>query len=247
MGAGNVAQHLFTAFTNAATVQVVQLFLRDTTKCPSVFGNVPITDKPENIGNADVYLMAVSDTAIPSVSTHLKTKKGIVAHTSGATHINAITAERKGVFYPLQTFSKSVAVDFSEIPICVEASESKDEELLMDLGNTISNQVYPVNSERREQLHLAAVFVNNFTNYLFAIGKKLLEAQELPFGILHPLIQETVNKLTTVDPWEAQTGPARRNDVITMQKHLDGLHDPIHKKIYQLLSEAIKQHYEEKL
>jgi predicted short-subunit dehydrogenase-like oxidoreductase (DUF2520 family) len=150
---------------------------------------------------------------------------------------------RKGVFYPLQTFSKNREVNFNNVPICVEATEAEDLKLLMNLGKSLSEKVVEVNSEERTKLHLAAVFVNNFVNHLYAIGDDILSDNELPFDLLHPLIEETASKIKTLAPSQVQTGPASRGDQKTIEKHLHLLKEGPISVLYQQLTESItKKH-----
>ena len=150
---------------------------------------------------------------------------------------------RKGVFYPLQSFSKNSEVDFSEIPICIETQNDTDLVLLKQLGNSISNNVLTVSSEKREKIHLSAVIVNNFVNYLYQVANDLLHEQSLSFDLLKPLILETANKIISLSPAEAQTGPAKRNDKKTIEKQLYLLKESPYKDIYQDLTNSILKKY----
>ena len=133
------------------------------------------------------------------------------------------------------------------MPICIEANEGQSLILLRSLAHTLSQNVHEVNSEQRKKLHLAAVFLNNFTNYLYGIGEEICMKEGLSFDLLKPLIQETAEKIQSMSPKEAQTGPARRNDQKSMQDHLKLLDNDKHIALYNLMSEAIKQLYEEKI
>ena len=101
---------------------------------------------------------------------------------------------------------------------------------------------YEINSEQRKALHVSAVFVNNFVNHLYQMGNKICTENNVPFEILKPLIQETANKIMTLSPNEAQTGPAIRNDKQTIASHLDFLLDENQKNIYQILTQSIQNH-----
>ena len=241
MGTGNVAHHLFDAFYQKVEIKVEQVFGRSSNELAKFASKCDTTTNPKDIIDANVYIIAISDTAIGEVSKLLKDKKGLVVHTSGGTSIDSICTERKGVFYPLQTFTKGKKVDFTNIPICIETHHKKDVAVLRFLAEKISKVVYEVSSKQREKLHLAAVFVNNFTNHMYTIGSEICKKEGLPMQLLHPLLKETVSKLVDLNPSEAQTGPAKRNDILIMQKHLDSLDNPLHKKIYQLISESIKE------
>jgi predicted short-subunit dehydrogenase-like oxidoreductase (DUF2520 family) len=153
---------------------------------------------------------------------------------------------RKGVFYPLQSFSKNSEVDFSKIPICIEADNDVDLDLLKQLGSSISKNVLTVSSEKREKIHLSAVIVNNFVNYLYQVANDLMQEQSLSFDLLKPLILETANKITSLSPAEAQTGPAKRNDKKTIEKQLNLLKESPYKDIYQDLTNSILKKYNNK-
>ena len=151
---------------------------------------------------------------------------------------------RKGIFYPLQTFSKNREVNFNTIPICIEAKEEADLELLTNLGNSLSEKVVEIDSDERSKLHLAAVFVNNFVNHLYAIGDDILGNNELSFDLLHPLIEETASKVKTLSPSEVQTGPARRGDQKTIEKHLHLLTEGPESELYQQLTESLMKKFD---
>ena len=247
IGTGNVAHHLFDAFLLQQGVLVKQVYGRNKQSLEYFSKNCKVTSNANAIEEADLFIIAVNDDAIFEVSTILKDKKGIVAHTSGTVAIENISNTRSGVFYPLQTFTKNKKLDFSNIPICIEANNKKDLKVIGQLAKSISTQVHEVSSAQREKLHLAAVFVNNFTNHMYSIGHEICRKDGIPFGILKPLMEETIAKLEFLSPKKTQTGPAKRNDLLTMQKHLAAIDNPLHKKIYQLISESIKEENEEKL
>ncbi|WP_108424671.1 Rossmann-like and DUF2520 domain-containing protein [Flagellimonas amoyensis] len=247
LGTGNLAMHLFRAFSATTGAQVVQVVGRNPESLRSFSTQVATTTDPTSIKDADVYIIAVKDDAIAEVSRQLNEKNGVVVHTSGAVAMDALTPENRGVFYPLQTFTKGKDIDFGKVPICIEAKEEQSLALLKSLALTLSQNVHEVNSEQRKKLHLAAVFVNNFTNHLYGIGEELCEKEGLSFDLLKPLILETAEKIQSMSPKEAQTGPARRSDQKSMQDHLKLLNNDKHIALYNLMSEAIKQVYEKEL
>lgn len=245
LGAGNVAYHLSKAIQNTTNFEVVQIFNRTLTNIDPALSAIPATDNPKAIATADVYIIAVSDDFIETISEQLRDKKGLIVHTSGNTPMEVLNVhESYGVFYPLQTFSKSRTIDFSEIPICIEAHTDEHLNVLKALGKSLSNDVQEVSSAQRKGLHLAAVFVCNFVNHLYAIGAEICQENNLSFDVLKPLIVETANKVMDLSPSEAQTGPAKRNDKKTIKNHLKSLNQKEHQKIYKLLSKAIKKNYE---
>lgn len=224
IGQGNVAHHLYKAFSKAKKVDVSTINSR----------------KLNNISEADIYIIAVSDDAISKVSSKIKSKKAIVVHTSGSVSINSLkNSGRKGVFYLLQSFSKNKEINFDEIPFCLEAENSKDLELLETLAKSIGKNIYHINSEQRKSLHIAAVFVNNFTNHMYKIGEDICNKHQVPFDVLQPLIKETALKIGNLSPEKAQTGPAIRNDQQTINNHLELLNNE-QQEIYQLITKSIQ-------
>jgi len=246
IGSGNVAQHLIKAFTKSESVEIVQVFSRKKEKLSAVIDFDKIVDDFKDLIEADLYIIAVTDNAIAEVSKQLPFNNQLVVHTSGTASIETLEEKnRKGVFYPLQTFSKNKDVDFSVIPICLEAENTFDFHVLETVAKSISNAVFPINSEQRKALHVAAVFVNNFTNHLYQIGEEICEENKVPFEILKPLILETADKINTLSPVDAQTGPAKRNDTNTIDAHLDYLQDANQKNIYKILTQSIQNNGKE--
>lgn len=244
LGGGNVATHLAKAFLKASGVQLVQIYARTIAQVDAFKQQTSITNSLELLNDADVYIISVSDDAVAKVSAELVAKNKLVVHTSGSVSLDALQKhDRSGVFYPLQSFSKEKEVDFTTIPFCLETSHKEDYALLEQLASSIGKNIYAINSEQRKCLHVAAVFVNNFTNHMYKIGNDICNQYEVPFEVLAPLIQETAQKITALSPEEAQTGPAKRNDKKTIDNHL-GLLDEHQQKIYQLITKSIQNNGE---
>ncbi|MFD2550697.1 Rossmann-like and DUF2520 domain-containing protein [Bizionia sediminis] len=242
LGAGNVATHLFEVFLHSETIKIVQWYNRSLRALAMYQDQVETTNNLNDLKPADVYIIAVSDDAISGLSEQLPFKNRLIAHTSGSVSVYDLDKKnRRAVFYPLQTFSKGVAIDMSAVPICIETTEKQDVPLLKALGKQIGCHTHKVNSEQRRALHLAAVFVNNFTNQLYRVAHEITEQEGVEFDILKPLILETANKVQTISPYLAQTGPAKRNDKKTIKKHLKLLTNEHHQAIYKLLTSSIKK------
>lgn len=248
LGFGNVGKQLSEAFHHAPEVELRQIYNRSEVILPTSLQQVSLTNKLSKIQEADVYVIALPDDHIAALSSNLDKVNGLVVHTSGGVAMDTLDkTNRRGVFYPLQTFSKDMSVDFSSIPICIEAEFMEDLELLRKLGESVSQKVQEVSSENRARLHLSAVFVNNFVNHLYCISEELLQQNELDFELLKPLIRETARKIEDLSPSEAQTGPARRNDEKTLKKHLQMLKESPYKELYRDLTESIQKTYGKKL
>lgn len=243
-GSGNVAQHLLIAFQQSAKVEVLQVVVRDKNKAELSISANRITDQFEHIPQADIYLLAVSDAALPELSAKLPFTNCLVAHTSGSVALSALDPKnRRAVFYPLQTFSKSRSVEYSRVPVCLEWENMQDQAILTELAHCLSPNCYTIDSTQRKALHVAAVFVNNFVNHLYHIGEELCEEHQLPFDILKPLIAETTEKAQHLSPRLGQTGPAIRNDHITLDTHLALLNQENQQALYRLLTHSIQQTY----
>lgn len=245
IGSGNVAQHLITAFQeiqkSGSKMELVQVYARNKETLTHLLDPNQITIAIEDLSDADVYIIAVSDDAIATISQQLSFKNRLVVHTSGSASLDVLDkANRKGVFYPLQTFTKNKPVDFSSIPICIEAENATDFQLIDTVAKLISNKVFAINSQQRRALHVAAVFVNNFANHLYQIGNDICEENQIPFAILHPLIAETAQKIMTLSPNLAQTGPAIRNDEKTIEAQQAFIADKNQLTIYKILTQSIQ-------
>lgn len=244
IGSGNVATHLAAALKNAGH-NLVQVYSRDMQHASLLAYHVkaePIDDLTNISTETDLFLVAVKDDAIGDIVEKLAKYNRLIAHTSGATPMAVLLAftENAGVFYPLQTFSKTKEVNFRTVPLCIEGANDEITARLEELAQTVSNNVYQVDSEKRKILHLAAVFACNFPNYLYYAASQLLQQHELDFNLLRPLILETAEKVQEHLPADVQTGPAIRNDEKTIAAHLQLLTaNPDLQRVYEQLSQLI--------
>ena len=231
IGRGNVATNLEAAF-KSKRVDAVMVSSRE-----------GLDTIPQN---ADVYIYAVKDSALEQVirQVHVQ-ERAIHLHTSGTMSLSVFGTDKPhaGIFYPLQTFSKDRLVDFSTVPVFFEARGIDDISAVYALALTITNYVYETTQQDRERLHVAGVLVNNFPNLLYDMAQELLKGTHIPFKTLLPLMKETVEKVYTLTPHEAQTGPAKRHDQNVMNHHLQLLTSDEQRQIYQILSQAIERRH----
>jgi len=244
LGAGNVATHLSLSLKKnnfeikciySKTIQSAEKLGK---KLQSSFTN-NINKIPNN---ADLYIISIKDESILDLVNNLHIENGIIVHTAGSISIDVFKNlySDYGVFYPLQTFSKSRDIDFSNIPICIESNNQEVKDKLFDIAKCLSKNVYEIDSDKRKVLHLAAVYACNFANHMFSIASDILNQSEIPFDLLKPLIEETARKAIDCDPEKAQTGPAVRNDQNVIKNHLGMLKDnQEYEKIYRFVSESI--------
>ena len=244
IGAGNVA-HCFGQLLKINGHHIAQVISRTkehAVELAEVLHASSSTDDLLDINmEADVYLIAVSDAAIPHLNDQLRLGKRIVAHTAGAVPLEAISkiSTNTGVLYPLQSLRKEVK-NFPPIPLLLEAGNDEVMRRLQSVAQSISSRIEVVNSQQRLQLNLAAVLCNNFTNHLIARAKDYCEKDGLDFSLLQPIIKETFERLDKYAPETVQTGPAVRNDEATMAQHRALLQNSKHLElIYKVMSDSI--------
>jgi predicted short-subunit dehydrogenase-like oxidoreductase (DUF2520 family) len=199
---------------------------------------------------SDIIIVAVPDHDLKEVLNKIEcNESAIIAHTAGSVGLDVFPHHFRntGIFYPLQTFSHKRETDISSVPLFIEASNNTSEDALKQLAGSVSSLVYVSDTEHRRLLHLAAVFVSNFTNHMFTEGKNISQSAGFPFEVLKPLILETVDKALEMGPENAQTGPAVRYDLNTIKKHLELLSfSTEQKEIYDLISRSIISYYNKK-
>ncbi|MGE5394718.1 MAG: Rossmann-like and DUF2520 domain-containing protein [Candidatus Saccharibacteria bacterium] len=245
IGAGNLATQLALALSEKG-VRIQQVYSRTVESAQRLAQKVNAdftNDLSLVLKDAGMYIIAVKDAAIEQVVKGMDIQAGsVIVHTAGSIPMDILSGLtiNYGVFYPLQTFSVDRKADFSTIPLCLEASNPALLAQLYQLAQRISSSIHMISSQERKTLHLAAVFANNFVNHLYWAAGEILQQSGLDFDLLKPLIRETAEKVQTMTPLEAQTGPARRNDRQVISNHLIMLESqPELQKIYSFVSESI--------
>jgi len=258
IGTGNLASHLAEFISKNTALNLIQLFNRRKTKLAIALAkknNCSLVSRyNEIILSADIYIICVNDDSIKEVAQNLVQLKiqSLVVHTSGSIDLIALNNVSKqiGVFYPLQTFSKNDSVDWSSIPLLLEANTKGALSTLKTFSGLFSTKIKNITSQKRLNIHLAAVFGCNFTNALYAVSYQLIEnsLSKNDVRLLIPILNQSFNKIQNIGPVKAQTGPAKRNDLVTMQKHLVLLKQNKQlSSIYKSLSELIKTQQHVKL
>jgi len=245
LGSGNVAQQLLGVFQKHPKTELVQWYSR-TPKTPHfIQDTVPVTHRLDELVSADLYILALSDDALSTISKKFQ-KNELVVHMAGGMPLDTLqNAGPKGVWYPIQSFTQKRTVDFKNLPFSIEGSDEQTLKTLINLTDWIGGQAIVHPSNQRLALHLAAVVCNNFTNHLYTLTQHLCQKHQIDFALLYPLIQETSRRLKEGNPEQWQTGPARRNDNQTLKKHGALLESPL-KEIYLLLTKTIQEHYGKK-
>lgn len=229
IGKGNVATNLYEAYRRKQ-IAVEMVSSRDGLE------NIP--------QQADAYIYAVRDNALAEVISKVRVPaRALHVHTSGTLPISIFGADKPhcGIFYPFQTFSKEhIIEDFTKVPIFFEAKAIDDVTAIYSLALALTPHIYETTQTDRERLHVAGVFANNFTNALYGVAKDLLSDTHIPFSALLPLIDETAQKVHTLSPADAQTGPAQRRDDAVMQHHIGLLKTEQQRELYRLMSQLIQ-------
>lgn len=246
IGAGNLATSLGCSLLKAGhdVVQVYSRTEKSASELAVLAGGSPTTELSALTNDADVYIVAVKDSVIADIVPQLckgRESKTFI-HTAGSIPMNVFEgmAAHYGVLYPMQTFSKSRIVSFSDIPCFVEANDDLAFTVVNNLASSLSERVMLLSSEQRKYLHLAAVFACNFVNHCYGIASDILEKNDIPFDVMLPLIDETARKVHELKPIEAQTGPAVRYDQNVIRRQAELLKDnPLFRQIYESLSMGI--------
>lgn len=250
IGSGNVASVVVPALERSGAVRVRQVYSPTSghaARLAGMLSGAEAVSRIEGVApDAELYLVAVKDDAIAHLAAEMKRNNAVWLHTSGGVESSVFSplTDSYGVFYPLQTFSRGVEVDFSDIPVFVQGSDEKSLSVARRLGEAISPKVYEADGPMRARLHAAAVYACNFTNHLWAIADDILRRETgTDINVLRPLLEETMRKALSMRPSEGQTGPARRGDRSVIEKH-KSLLTADEAELYETLSQHIMDYYE---
>jgi len=252
IGSGNLAWHLAPALDNAGFV-IKEVYSRNPKHAEALTERLYQAEIKASLdfstSPSGIFIIATTDDSIEAIAQEIiLPEESVLIHTSGSQPLHALqfaATGNIGVFYPLQTFSKSKKINFKEVPVFVESNTAEAETALMTLAKAVSNKVKKIGSEERKALHVGAVFAANFTNHMLTISKQILQQNNLDFELLKPLIIESINKGLSLGPENSQTGPAMRGDLEIMDKHLDFLQDDqTLNEIYKVISQHILDQYQ---
>jgi predicted short-subunit dehydrogenase-like oxidoreductase (DUF2520 family) len=253
IGSGNLAWHLAPALDNT-DFAVREVYSRNPAHAAALVERLYQANAKTSLdfstSTSQIFIIATSDEAIEEIAQEIiLPENAVLIHTSGSQPLSLLryaATPNIGVFYPLQTFSKSKKVDFKEIPIFLENENSETEKVLQMMAKAIGKSVFKITSHERKALHVSAVFASNFTNHMLLIAQQLMNENNLSFDWLKPLIAEMINKSLTIGPENAQTGPARRGDFEILDRHLEFLSsDESTAELYKIISQHIVDHYHE--
>lgn len=251
IGAGNLAWHLAPALDNAGYA-VKEVYSRNPRNAELLIERLyeaeVKTDLDFSSSSSSVFVIAVPDDAIGEIAQEIALpEEAILVHTAGSQGVSALgyaATPNIGVFYPLQTFTMNRKVEFNSIPIFIESKSPESEKILMAMAKSVSKNVFKIRPEERQALHVAAVFASNFTNHMLFLAQQIMKENSLSFEWLKPLISEMVTKSLSIGPENAQTGPAKRGDLETLDRHMDFLkNDEAVAELYKIISQDIVDRY----
>lgn len=209
-------------------------------KAPALAGITDIQD------DADACILAITDHAIVEVAANFSFEHTTLIHTAGSLSRMILEpyAQHAGVMWPIYSLIKNKLPLHREVPIVVKGSTEHAEELLKQLAASITEIHYTISWEQRQWLHLCAVLCNNFTNHMMAVSEQICNKQQIPFSLLYPIVSQTGERISQASPLKLQTGPARRGDEITIEKHLNLLQqNPDWQELYKSISTSIEKMY----
>lgn len=252
IGSGNLAWHLAPAFDNAG-FSVREVYSKNPTNAEALVGRLYEAEVKASLdfstSTSSIFVIATSDDVIQNIVREIiLPDDAILVHTSGSQPLSVLgfaATPNVGVLYPLQSFSKERKVDFGDIPVFVESENQATEDVLMKMGKSISKSVFKITSDERKALHVAAVIASNFTNHMLLLAQEIMRENSMSFDWLKPLVAEMINKSLAIGPENAQTGPARRGDFETLDRHMEFLMDDESiGEIYKLISQDIVDRYD---
>ncbi len=243
VGSGNVAESLAQAIAESEGLELVQVFSRNEERGRKVAALAHTEWSNSSLAEADLYLISVSDNAVDGCAKTLHIpENAVIAHTAGCCSIDTLAPHtHRAVFYPFQTFSIGRKVDFTKGYIFLEGATDRALQTVKEAAHRLTSKVEMADSTRRAVIHLSGVFACNFANAMYANSAEVLASAGLSFDIVAPVIEETAQKAVEVlNPAATQTGPARRGDTQTLERHRAMLADkPLTKEIYDKISEDI--------
>lgn len=248
VGAGNVATHLAVSLSSAGVdvCAVCARHMDSALRLAERVGAQAVTECAQIFRDVDYIIISVSDSMVGPVAESLPCTDAVVVHTSGSVPLEVVAErhQRAGVLYPLQTFSRDIAVDVSQVPFFTEATDADTLAEVDRLAHMLSQNVYHADSDRRRYLHVAGVMSSNFTVYLLEQCREVLARAGYPLDVVRPLVGATVAKVFASSPREAMTGPARRGDLAVADAHMRLLGGEAG-EIYKAISTEIYKMYHE--
>jgi predicted short-subunit dehydrogenase-like oxidoreductase (DUF2520 family) len=253
IGSGNLAWHLAAALDNTEYA-VREVYSRNPAHAEQLVERLYEAEVKATLdfstSNCSIFILAVTDDALQDIVREIVLPDDcVLLHTSGSQPLEVLryaATPRIGVLYPLQTFTRDVDVDLSEVPFFVEGANPETAEIILEMAGALSDNVVKLTSPERLALHLSAVFASNFTNHMLYMAQEIMKENSLSYDWLKPLIATMITKSLRIGPENAQTGPARRGDFETLDRHMQLLQDDeATAELYRVISQDIVDRYQE--
>ncbi|MBP5662858.1 MAG: DUF2520 domain-containing protein [Bacteroidales bacterium] len=246
IGSGNMAHWLVYAMRNAG-VRISQVYSRQLGHAKALAemaGAEAIDNIKDLLPDSDLYIFSIKDDSYENLLQQLPFRLSLAAHTAGSLSMRIFEpyAESYGILYPYQSVNKNMDFKNVVVPLCVEANDKAIENELFVFAHKLTSVVQKLDESQRMVLHRAAIFGCNFTNAMYSIAYDILQEHHIDWQMIMPLLQNTMEKVKTMNPHQAQTGPAQRGDQNVIQFHLDALQDELLKDIYRVVTDYITIH-----
>ena len=242
IASGKLSYNLSIVFSYNENLRIFEIYSRQKKNTNLFNEKIKFTDKIENLRKADFYFILCNDDSIKEISKKINVNGGMVLHSSGTININILSNHKNyGVFYPLQTFNFHNKLNFTDVPVLIEANTKKNLDKLKKLCELLNTTCKVIHSKDRLYYHLAATFANNFTNHLLSITDEIINKFNLNKDFFIPISNQTIQKFKENKSKESQTGPAIRNDVKTIKKHERILENSKYLNLYKIITESIKK------
>lgn len=243
VGSGNIAHWLVYALKKA-DVDIRQIYSRqlDHAKELAAKADADAIDNLRDLSpDSDLYIFSVKDDSYETLLSQLPFRLPLAVHTAGSLSIRIFEpyADSYGILYPYQSLNKNMDFANVEVPLSVESNDKMVENELFAFAGRLSSTVQLMGEAQRLVLHRAAIFGCNFTNAMYAIAYDILRENNIDWRMILPLLENTLDKVKTMNPHDAQTGPAKRGDQNIIRMHQEALQDERLREIYRLMSDYI--------
>lgn len=249
VGTGNIAWLMGTRLSKAGH-SCLGIYGRNTDESQKLAAkiNAPaLADIKDIQDDADACILAISDHSIIEVAANFNFVDTTLIHTAGSLSRMILEpyAKRAGVIWPIYSIIKDSLPKHREIPIVIKGTDDYSEDILKQITESITDISYAISWEQRQWLHLTAVLCNNFTNHLMAVSEEICDKQQIPFSLLYPIVSQTAERIKQGSPKQLQTGPAKRRDMETIEKHMNLLEEtPNWLELYKSITTSIDKMYE---
>lgn len=249
IGSGNVATVMGRILQQKGH-RIRQVWSREQAHADKLAGELNaqgITDLLALAPDADLYLLAVTDSALAATAARIGRKEGLVVHTAGSVSKDILknVSNRYGVLWPMKMIRRSMTA-ITPVTIVMDGNTATVRTELEQWAHEFSLQVITADDAMRSKMHLLAAVTSNFPNHLYHLAADYCAAEQIDFRAFYPIIEETSRQVQQAHPRDVQAGPALRGDETTLKQHEALLkeHPALH-AIYTMMTESIRRSFEQ--